>query len=93
MFRGEPNDWVSFCSDTATYEIKEAETSNSLLLVKDIKSHEELKNEALEDETLAHNVTVIKPFYRYLEMKPTKPGWQKLMQLLESRVLKSYKPG
>ena len=93
------------------FELKEAETSNSLLLVKNLLQGDqckELKNlsngdcetpthtEDMEQdldpdkENKAHKVTVVKTFYHYLEMKPAKPGYQKLSQLLESRILKSF---
>ena len=82
------------------FELKEAETSNSLLVVKDLLQGDqckELKNlsngdcetstEDMEQdldsdkENKAHKVTVVKTFYHYLEMKPAKPGYQKLSQL------------
>ena len=91
------------------FELKEAETSNSLLVVKDLLQGDqckELKNlsngdceTSTEDmepdldsdkENKAHKVTVVKTFYHYLEMKPTKPGYQKLSQLLESRIMKNF---
>ena len=48
FFAGEPNDSVVLCSESAVFELKEAETSNSLLLVKDMLqgNHcKELKND------------------------------------------------
>ena len=92
VFRGDSNDWVTLCSDKAVFDIKEAETSNSLLLVKDIlQSQSCCQESSAAGEENAHNVTVLKTFYRYLEMKPAKPGFQNLYQLLESRIMKSYK--
>ena len=43
-----------------------------------------------DKENRAHKVTVVKTFYHYLEMKPAKPGYQKLSQLLESRIMKNF---
>ena len=43
-----------------------------------------------DKENRAHKVTVLKTFYHYLEMKSAKPGYQKLFQLLESRILKHF---
>lgn len=88
VFRGESNDWVTLCSEKAVYDIKEAETSNSLLLVKDMLSSDSCNQESKEN---AHQVTVVKTFFTYLEMKPAKPGWQKLFELLESRTMKNCK--
>ena len=101
FFAGEPNDSVVLCSESAVFELKEAETSNSLLLVKDMLEGnicKELKNNAgiisndsaADNKENAHKVTVLKTFYHYLEMKPAKPGWQKLFHLLESRIMKNY---
>ena len=48
FFAGEPNDSVVLCSESAVFELKEAETSNSLLLVKDMLQGnlcKELKND------------------------------------------------
>ena len=84
VFRGDANDWVMLASPTAVYDIKEAETSNSLLLVKDILDNDHCKEELNENNIAlnAHQVKVLKTFFRYLEMKPTKPAWQKLYKLL-----------
>ena len=61
VFRGEKDDSVVLCSNKAVYDIKEAETSNSLLLVQDL-----LKPEACTDVSgnQAHQVTVSKTIYR-----------------------------
>lgn len=105
VFRGEADDSVVLCSESAVFELKEAETSNSLLIVKDMLQGDQckvLKNlsngdcetptEDMEQdkENRAHKVTVVKTFYHYLEMKPAKPGYQKLSQLLESRIMKNF---
>ena len=42
IFRGSDNEKAVLCSDDKTYEVKEAETSNSLLLVPSLKLPEEL---------------------------------------------------
>ena len=89
------------CSESAVFELKEAETSNSLLLVKDMLEGnicKELKNKddiisddsSADNKENAHKVTVLKTFYHYLEMKPAKPGYQKLFHLLESRIMKNH---
>lgn len=36
VFRGDENDSAVLCTDKETYEIKDAETSNSLLLFRDL---------------------------------------------------------
>ena len=43
FFSGEANDSVVLCSESAVFELKEAETSNSLLLVKDLLQGDQCK--------------------------------------------------
>jgi sister chromatid cohesion protein DCC1 len=77
------------CSKKATFDIKEAETSNSLLLIKDVMESDQCK-ENIDENTICHDVTVLTTFHRYLELRSSKPGWQKLHILLEERLLKHF---
>ncbi len=43
VFRGDANEHAVLCTGEATYEIKEAETSNSLLIFKDLAFPEEAR--------------------------------------------------
>ena len=88
VFRGEANDSVVLCSDSKVYDVKEAETSNSLLLVQNLLKPQECGTNP--DDNQAHQVTVSKTIYRYLELKPARPGYRKLADMLESRSLKLF---
>jgi hypothetical protein len=41
VFRGEANDHAVLCTDCSTFEIKEAETSNSLLIFEELSFPEQ----------------------------------------------------
>jgi hypothetical protein len=43
VFRGEPNDSAVLCTDEATYEVKDAETSNSLLILEELSFPEQAR--------------------------------------------------
>ena len=95
VFRGDADDSVVLCSNNEIFDVKEAETSNSLLIVKNLLTNE--KCQADDDnptsdnaEENAHEVTVMKSFHRYLEMKSLMPNYQKLIQVLEDKYLNSY---
>ena len=62
VFRGEANDSVVLCSSKAVYDIKEAETSNSLLLVQNLLKPEDCTDTSANQ---ANQVTVSKTIYRY----------------------------
>lgn len=57
VFKGGENDKAVLCSDDKTYEVKEAETSNSLVLVPNLKFPEDLKN-INEDDMIVDHKTV-----------------------------------
>ena len=95
VFRGESDDSVVLCSNNEVFDVKEAETSNSILIVKNLLTNE--KCQAGDDisignsgEENAHEVTVMKTFHHYLEMKSLMPNYQKLIQVLEDKNLNSY---
>ena len=88
VFRGEANDSVVLCSDQKVYDVKEAETSNSLLLVQNLLIPQECSTKPVDNQ--AHQATVSKTIYRYLEMKPARPGYRKLADMLDSKSLKSF---
>lgn len=87
VFRGDPNDSVILCSKNGVFDIKEAETSNSILLVQGLRKADQCQEVINEEE--AHKVIVLKTFFKYFEMKPAKPAFQRLFALLEERTLTS----
>ena len=64
-FRGDPEEPLVLCSATRTYEVKEAETSNTCLLVKDLKSEEQAW---AAEKRVVENVKVEGMFTSYLEV-------------------------
>ncbi|XP_035452255.2 sister chromatid cohesion protein DCC1 [Spodoptera frugiperda] len=57
MFKGDPDENVVLCTNTKTYDVKEAETSNSLLLVPELLFaastglDETIQNDSIESES------------------------------------------
>ncbi|XP_033225073.1 sister chromatid cohesion protein DCC1 [Belonocnema kinseyi] len=80
-FRGETGEFVVLCTKDRTYDVREAETSNSLLLVPNLKFHTEIidsesNNRSIEDLEVKGN------FASYLEVREIKPRFNKLTQIL-----------
>ena len=97
VFRGESDDSVVLCSNNEVFDVKEAETSNSLLIVKNLLTNEKCQDDADHPDGVAgdnnlnaHEVTVMKSVHRYLEMKSLMPNYQKLIQVLEDKNLNLY---
>ncbi|XP_065211120.1 sister chromatid cohesion protein DCC1 [Planococcus citri] len=81
-FKGKKDQKAVLCSDCKTYEVKEAETSNSLLLIPQLKFPDDHKS--YSGERMVEDKEVIGVFHTYLEVKPCKPKFQKLRKILES---------
>lgn len=77
--RGDPNDSAVICTDTTTYELKEAETSNSLLLMPNL----ELPDECAKGEIRVVPQKVCGIFHNYLELRNYKPSFKKLKAVLQ----------
>lgn len=77
--RGDPNDSAVICTDTTTYELKDAETSNSLLLMRDMKWPDE--GDKGEIRVLPQKICGI--YHNYLELRNYKPSFKKLKAVLE----------
>ncbi|CAH1774948.1 unnamed protein product [Owenia fusiformis] len=79
VIRGDESDCAVICTNNKTYELKEAEISNSLLLIPTVMFPDQMEN---KEETL-ENRQVVSIMHDYLELRPCKPRLQKLRQLLE----------
>jgi len=77
--RGEENENSVLCSLNKTFELKEAETSNSLLLVSQLKFPDQINKSA--SRSLGWR-TVGGVFYKYLELVEIRPRLRKLLQIL-----------
>lgn len=77
--KGDDGENAVVCTEDKTYDLLECETSNSLLLVKNLKFHEDLKN---DERRHISDVTTTGVLYKYLSPVPGKPKLKKLIQLL-----------
>lgn len=88
VFKGEGNENVVLCTDKETYEVKDAEISNSLLIVPDLKLDEQVKSvvpsasEPREEELNLRTVHIDAISHSYFELKPVKPKLHKITELL-----------
>ncbi|XP_025415371.1 sister chromatid cohesion protein DCC1 [Sipha flava] len=78
VFKGEQNESAVLCTENKTYDVKEAETSNSILLLPELT----FPNEDVVDEQLTIR-KVVSLFHTYYEVKPCRPRLKKLRNLLE----------
>ena len=87
IHRGSDEDGAVLCTRSATFSVKEAETSNSLLVVPSLVLPDAL--EKTGERSLIPS-TVEGVFYKYLEVLPTQPTTKRLHTVLRE---KSYKGG
>ncbi|GIY49184.1 sister chromatid cohesion protein DCC1 [Caerostris darwini] len=76
--RGDAEDSAVICTKNSTFELKEAETSNSLLLLPDMFWPEDCENG--EMKVVPQTVSGI--FHNYYELRAFKPSFKKLRSLL-----------
>lgn len=84
-FKGEKDEEVVICSDTQTFHVVEAETSNSLLLIQGAKFNKDIED---DEDSIVRDVTVTGIFYDYLEATLGKPHLKKIDKLLENSLYK-----
>ncbi|XP_077276195.1 sister chromatid cohesion protein DCC1 [Temnothorax americanus] len=82
-FRGNKHDDAALCTQTRTYEIREAEISNSWLLVPNLKLGKATGVGKVTERTVEKR-NVKKIFNSYYEVKETKPDLSSLSTLLDS---------
>ncbi|XP_042213947.1 sister chromatid cohesion protein DCC1-like isoform X2 [Homarus americanus] len=81
VLRGEPEEGAMLCTKSKTYEVRYAETSNSMVLIPNLTTP---SREDTGERTL-HSRQVCGIHYTFLEVRPCKPRVQKLRQLLEEQ--------
>lgn len=84
IIRGDMEDPAVLCTDTKTYEFREAETSNSLLLMPDMLWPEKCHDSSMK--VVPQNISGI--FHTYYELRPMKPSYKKLRAILERSAYK-----
>ncbi len=87
VMRGDEDDEVSVCTENNVFNVKEAETSNSLLLVDSFGIPPD--GLVVSEGRSTTDAMVLQTCHRYLELTKTRPNWQKLLLLLEEKTLKS----
>ncbi|PNF17560.1 Sister chromatid cohesion protein DCC1 [Cryptotermes secundus] len=80
VFRGTRGENAVLCTHNRTYDVKEAETSNSLLLVPDLRWPAQNVDEA---GRMLEEKQVLGVFHKYYELRTCKPRLRKVRQLLE----------
>ncbi|XP_015112003.1 sister chromatid cohesion protein DCC1 [Diachasma alloeum] len=87
-FKSVGDGHIVLCSNTRTYEVKEAEMSNSLVLVPDLKLSEEIKKIGNEGERKVQSIDIEKIFHTYYELRETRPKLGHLLSILSSSSFK-----
>uniref|UniRef100_A0A1B6F2G2 Sister chromatid cohesion protein DCC1 n=1 Tax=Cuerna arida TaxID=1464854 RepID=A0A1B6F2G2_9HEMI len=86
VFRGARDDKAVLCTEDKTFEVKEAETSNSLLLLPELKLAEDCKGDDDDDDEDTRQLEereIVGVFHTYLELRLIKPRLRRLKSLLE----------
>eukprot|EP00057_Strongylocentrotus_purpuratus_P034022 XP_793636.4 PREDICTED: sister chromatid cohesion protein DCC1-like [Strongylocentrotus purpuratus] len=79
IIRGDKTDHAVLCTDSKTYDLKVAETSNTLLVLKDCFTKDNLPS----GENRLHQKRVTGVSHSYLELRPLRPRLKKLQMLLK----------
>ncbi|XP_076672058.1 sister chromatid cohesion protein DCC1 isoform X1 [Andrena cerasifolii] len=81
MFQGNEHDSVVLCTKNRTYDVKEAGTSNSCLLVPNLNLIGQTSTDADDRVIKARNILGV--FHTYYEVKECIPKLEKLLDVLE----------
>ncbi|XP_053980276.1 sister chromatid cohesion protein DCC1 isoform X1 [Hylaeus volcanicus] len=81
MFQGNKQDSAVLCTKSRTYDIKEAETSNSCMLVPNLNVSNQASTCTNGRIIRTHNISGV--FHTYYEVKEYKPKLEKLLNILE----------
>lgn len=79
VIRGDKTDHAVLCTDDKTYDLKVAETSNTLLVLKDCFT----KDGMPEGDNEVHKKRVTGVMQSYLEVRPLRPRLKKLQGLMQ----------
>ncbi|KAI4467582.1 sister chromatid cohesion protein dcc1-related [Holotrichia oblita] len=83
--KGDDEENAVLCTKSKTYDVLETETSNSLLLFKDLQFCDSLKTSS---ERNISKIKISTVFHDYLEVLPSKPHLKKLKDLLKKSIYK-----
>ncbi|KAH7987045.1 hypothetical protein HPB52_024552 [Rhipicephalus sanguineus] len=82
VFRGEEDCPAVVCTGDRTFEVREADISNSLLLVPTLRLSSEVVGNAPDSTPEARPSQVLHTFHSYLELRQCFPRLKKLLELL-----------
>ncbi|XP_046353468.2 sister chromatid cohesion protein DCC1-like isoform X1 [Haliotis rufescens] len=80
VIRGDKDDSAVLCTRDKTYEMKEAETSNSLLILPHLEHGPDLPTDTPHELQYREVISVLD---KYFELRPCKPRLRKLKALLQ----------
>ncbi|CAG0916979.1 unnamed protein product [Notodromas monacha] len=80
VFRGDEDDSVVLCGGGVSYDVREADVSNNLLFLPDLRCPEEASRASQGITVSAAHVTLMKQ--TYWELRPTKPRTKRILELL-----------
>lgn len=84
VIRGDKDEMAVICTKDRTYDIKEAEISNSMLIIPQLKTGQDLGQDILGQELNIRQVT--STIHNYFELRHCKPKLRKLRMLLEENM-------
>nr|XP_022317947.1 sister chromatid cohesion protein DCC1-like isoform X1 [Crassostrea virginica] len=83
VIRGSAEDMAILCTSSATFEIKEAEISNSMLITPQLAIGQDVEDSGAQNIQVAKVISVMNNYY---ELRPCKPRISKLKKLLEENM-------
>ncbi|TRY76408.1 hypothetical protein TCAL_00031 [Tigriopus californicus] len=87
-FRGQDQDSLVLCTQDQTFDVKEAETSNSLLIMDRLEFPRPTALTEVKPRHVAQS-SVLGVFHRYLELKPCQPRLKRLFDHMKQSPLAS----
>lgn len=84
-FKGRDDDGAVLCTSKCTYEVREAETSNSLLLVPELQFPSDISTEGIDSTLTISPKRVPRIFNTYLELRPCCSRLRALYYLLQRK--------
>ncbi|XP_063989780.1 sister chromatid cohesion protein DCC1 isoform X3 [Diachasmimorpha longicaudata] len=87
-FKSGSDGHLVLCSSIKTYEVKEAEMSNSLILIPELKLSEEIEKMGNDGEREVERINVERIFYTYYELRESRPQLGHLLGILGASCFK-----
>lgn len=84
VIKGNDSENCVMCTDDLTYEVKDTEISNALLLIPGLKS--DLPSDKYEGDLKLSKAEVVAVSHAYLELRPIKPKLNRIAELLNQSI-------